>query len=658
MFAHRVVLAAFSKFFADVCREEVLWETRFKVVFVPSVISFDTLSFIVRWMYNETPKMEPLESGDAAGVDGGPRDGHAGNQDFCQNLRLAAEMLGIRDLLNYLDALVNGEVKVKEENASDFPTNKALTWKEPVGGSGQNFDQQKGINSLSFGNTDLNNSLAETDILLDSDSDPGRQGGQDRDPSPNNSDLHFPLDRGPSDRDNRLEHICHQNEMPEAKPCPVEFALTVDKSKANHAIKNSKTRNNNNRKRPRTNKNVTKSNEKINNQPTVDVSEDELITCDKCGARIPKKSAESHRWTYHGAKTSLTGKADRLVKQIKHDPEISPLIKLTNGQMIFSCSLCSFSKSRDATKKVKGKNTFERETFYMNCAKHLYQQHEIVAPNVCFPCPVEGCAMVSYLRCNRKLHQRVHQPDQIPKAPCSICGKLLKPASLRAHLIDFHRNEDEPKHPCSMCDKTFINHYYVKIHEQKHNAEKKYVCSSCGDYKTNDRQSYRHHRYREHNVVEPKGSKVHECAECDYKSPVLHYVNHHQKTAHAEGAFPCSEPNCDKTFTYMALLRRHVMSVHEGGHKAKCPECDQVFLSPGGLRYHKWRVHHIGSHGGYKDTDSPLLKKPFQCAYCHHASGLVGNLKKHHKNIHSDQVFRFVDLRNIPNIPVEHVNVG
>jgi len=633
--AHRVVLAAFSSFFAEVCQESVLHETRFQDVFVPSAIKVNTLSFVVHWMYNDEPKLESLEGGDDD--DGGALE------EYLQNLRLAAEILGIPDLLSCLDAFVNGEVKVKEE-AEDFPTNKALTWKEPV------------VSSQSLKDIALTNSFDASNVL----------------PNPNcesfpENDFHLPLDNSrPSlDDDVQLDNICAENvtRLPNGLLCEGsvsgESASEVDIAKTNQTKQIFlATKDNDDGKRQKISNNESVMTDTTVTDKTLYESDNQLITCEKCGVRIPKKSADNHRWSYHGSKTSRNGRVDRLVKSIKNDPEISPLIALTNGQMVFSCSLCSFFKSRDASKK--GKNGFERQTFYIHCAKHLYQQHDIVSPNVCFPCPIEGCTTVSYLRPNLKLHQRVHLSDyDVPsKAPCSICGKLLKPASLRVHLQDFHRNENQPKYPCSMCDKTFINQYYVKIHEQKHNVEKKYVCPSCDDYKTNDRQSYRHHRYREHGVVEPKGSKVHECDfkgdnECDYKSPVLHYVNHHRKTSHADGALPCTEPTCDKTFSHVGLLRTHVKTVHEGGYKSKCPECDQVFLSPGGLRYHKWRVHNIGSHGAPKDSDIPLLKKPFQCVYCHHSSGLVGNLKKHHKNIHPDLVFKFVDLRTIPDIPEE-----
>ena len=59
-----------------------------------------------------------------------------------------------------------------------------------------------------------------------------------------------------------------------------------------------------------------------------------------------------------------------------------------------------------------------------------------------------------------------------------------------------------------------------------------------------------------------------------------------------------------------------------------------------------WRVHNVGSNGGIDaSANNHAIKRPFKCAYCNHASGLSGNVRKHVMNMHPDLPVEYVDLR-------------
>lgn len=95
-FAHRIVLASFSSFFADLCQDDIPVPKGVKEISLPPVIEDETMNFIIQWMYNETPKIElMLEEDDEKGW------------SFLENLRLASLMLGIANLQQFLDECMN-----------------------------------------------------------------------------------------------------------------------------------------------------------------------------------------------------------------------------------------------------------------------------------------------------------------------------------------------------------------------------------------------------------------------------------------------------------------------------------------------------------------------------------------------------------------------
>ena len=57
-FVHRVILAAASSFFADACKEDVVFSGSWREVMLPPEIDDDTMGLIICWMYNEVPYKE------------------------------------------------------------------------------------------------------------------------------------------------------------------------------------------------------------------------------------------------------------------------------------------------------------------------------------------------------------------------------------------------------------------------------------------------------------------------------------------------------------------------------------------------------------------------------------------------------------------------
>ena len=60
-----------------------------------------------------------------------------------------------------------------------------------------------------------------------------------------------------------------------------------------------------------------------------------------------------------------------------------------------------------------------------------------------------------------------------------------------------------------------------------------------------------------------------------------------------------------------------------------------------------WREHQKGKNGGVDANSDCDMKRPFKCAYCHHTSGLSGNVRKHVKSAHPGLPIEYVDLRKV-----------
>uniref|UniRef100_A0A0W0GAM0 C2H2-type domain-containing protein n=1 Tax=Moniliophthora roreri TaxID=221103 RepID=A0A0W0GAM0_MONRR len=87
--------------------------------------------------------------------------------------------------------------------------------------------------------------------------------------------------------------------------------------------------------------------------------------------------------------------------------------------------------------------------------------------------------------------------------------------------------------------------------------------------------------------------------------------------------YPCTRPDCDKTFQRKGDLRRHVSGVHENSKAYKCKQCTKAFNQRSGLRTHENK--HTGN-------------KPHKCPEpgCHKSFGDPSSCKRHVKETHGN----------------------
>merc|ERR1719435_527432 len=60
IFAHRIVLSAFSSFFADLCQDDISGKGSIREILLPPSVKYETMQLVLRWMYNEGLKTEHM----------------------------------------------------------------------------------------------------------------------------------------------------------------------------------------------------------------------------------------------------------------------------------------------------------------------------------------------------------------------------------------------------------------------------------------------------------------------------------------------------------------------------------------------------------------------------------------------------------------------
>ncbi|CAG9856166.1 unnamed protein product [Phyllotreta striolata] len=129
---------------------------------------------------------------------------------------------------------------------------------------------------------------------------------------------------------------------------------------------------------------------------------------------------------------------------------------------------------------------------------------------------------------------------------------------------------------------------------QSTNTRRKNRCRDC-NIKFESRNSYRKHRYQEHNE-----EKYKICTLCG-KSIVS--LSQHLKGVHGNpDSFKCSK--CDKSFSCKKHLQRHML-VHSDSYNHVCTTCGKGFKTSFSMRVH------MRSHDEVKPFECPVCSKTF-----------------------------------------------
>ena len=198
------------------------------------------------------------------------------------------------------------------------------------------------------------------------------------------------------------------------------------------------------------------------------------------------------------------------------------------------------------------------------------------------------------------------QSDQ-EKVQCPVCGKMLKPKSMRRHIIT---HNEGAKVKCSYCDRMFIDRHEVRQHENVVHRGMLHYCEYC-DKTFNKKSNLTAHILMHENKHK---FKCEVCGRgCMAKSPYVAHVNGHRGLK----PYACTNPGCCSKFTALKDLNFHRTLC--GKEKSEpCSICGKLFKSVKYLKVHEKShagnkspcvCHICGKHYNYRQTLLYHLKK-------------------------------------------------
>ncbi|EDV92452.1 zinc finger protein 436 [Drosophila grimshawi] len=250
-------------------------------------------------------------------------------------------------------------------------------------------------------------------------------------------------------------------------------------------------------------------------------------------------------------------------------------------------------------------------------------------------CNYEGCmksyTIVTHLKRHlRSTHERPEAPQKIIKCSLPECSKMFtSDSNMQRHVREAH--ECPREYACTHCTAKFRQKMKLRRHEiTQHTQEYPYRCEKCSRGFYQQWQQESHQRscklydcpqcelkfnkwslYTKHCREALHGRERHKCEHCErsYVKPDdlrAHIAAKHP--AENESTFPCTEPDCNRSYTYERNLRQHILTAHSG-RRFECLAvgCQRCFSSAQNLSKHLLREHTA------KERLPATLKPPSPC---------------------------------------------
>jgi len=217
-------------------------------------------------------------------------------------------------------------------------------------------------------------------------------------------------------------------------------------------------------------------------------------------------------------------------------------------------------------------------------------------------------------------------PTSNMRVPCTVCGDMLHPSSLKRHL---RLHTDEKPYGCTICDKRFRDSSGLRFHEKVHSDDRAFQCEQCiksfvrlNEYKRHKKRIHddikdrvcetcgqafmmdsnlKKHMYLDHGL----GMKY-DCERCGNPFYTPNGLKRHSMICadKTEAVYQCTE--CGKTYPSKSKLEAHEVA-HTGVRNFKCKECDKTFLHAGSLINHTKSAHLSVSFSSHTQIPLPPL---------------------------------------------------
>ena len=146
--------------------------------------------------------------------------------------------------------------------------------------------------------------------------------------------------------------------------------------------------------------------------------------------------------------------------------------------------------------------------------------------------------------------------------------------------------------PLNTCDQSRVTKKGMAVHVKLDHKKFRYKCRYCIKSYQNIISRYKHELYHVQ-------KKPYSCTDCEYSCMFPSELKDHQKTHTGEDKYPCTQDDCDRTYSSKRARNAHVKSHYEA--QVSCEqkldngeECGQICVSQTHLRQHIRGMHGEG----------------------------------------------------------------
>ena len=256
----------------------------------------------------------------------------------------------------------------------------------------------------------------------------------------------------------------------------------------------------------------------------------------------------------------------------------------------------------------------------------------------------------SHLKGHLKIHEAKQKQSQIET--CPICKKKYSFQDGKDLSMHIAKHKLPKNFQCEHCKKMFVSNSVLTAHIRLHTGEKPFSCSLCSmDFYDLSGKKQHEKRHSESLAIQKEPRYIVEQGVCKVCGKLVKNLGRHNKIHTTGGVSKCEA--CQRTFTRVDTMKRHISMVHENSKPFSCDICQKSFSLNFQLADHKESHQELEMKCDHCENRFPTKKRLKQhiqskhkpkvpvvrttCIICKKTLFDTATLNRHNRLIHSKE---------------------